>query len=181
VEIFKMKKAGLVLMLLFATAVFLSQTAFMQAKSKIPAGFVYIKGGSFTMGSPDGEAGDRADEVQHKVYVSSFYMSKYQVTQREYEKVMGNNPSEFKGANLPVERVCWYDAIEYCNERSIKEGLTPAYTIDYNLEDPNNKNWKEDDIKWTVTWNQKANGYRLPTEAEWEYACRAGTTTPFRG
>ncbi|MDR2701288.1 MAG: formylglycine-generating enzyme family protein [Spirochaetaceae bacterium] len=143
--------------------------AFGQAASSAPAGFVRINGGTFTMGSPANEPERDDDEVQHQVTVSAFYMGKYEVTQKEYEEVMGTNPSKFKGPNLPVEQVSWFDAVEYCNKRSQKEGLTPAYTISgsatgYNL---------------TVTWNRNANGYRLPTEAEWEYACRAGTTTPF--
>jgi len=128
---------------------------------------VQINGGTFTMGSPANEAERGSDEVQRQVTVSSFQMSKYPITQKEYQEIMGRNPSVDKGENLPVGFVSWFNAIEYCNRRSQKEGLTPVYTIigrRYN---------------WTVTWNRDANGYRLPTEAEWEYACRAGTTTPF--
>jgi formylglycine-generating enzyme required for sulfatase activity len=125
---------------------------------------VRIEGGTFTMGSPSNEPERYDDEgPQHQVTVSAFYMGKYQVTQAEYQSVMGTNPSYFKGSNLPVEQVSWYDAAEYCNRLSQRESLTPAYTI-------NGTN---------VTCNWNANGYRLPTEAEWEYACRAGTTTPF--
>jgi formylglycine-generating enzyme required for sulfatase activity len=128
--------------------------------------FVRINGGTFTMGSPDGP-GYYDDEVRHQVTVRSFYMGKYPVTQKEYEDVMGVNLSYFKGPGLPVERVSWFDAVDYCNKRSGKEGLMPAYTIN---GQGNNR---------TIVWNRNANGYRLPTEAEWEYACRAGTTTPF--
>jgi formylglycine-generating enzyme len=140
---------------------------------------VLIKGGTFTMGSPDDEPERQDDELQHQVTVSSFFIGKYEVTQKEYQEIMGTNPSGFKGDNLPVENVSWYDAVEYCNKRSQKEGLTPAYTINTKQSDPSHKNDDEDSIKYTVTWNKNANGYRLPTEAGWEYACRAGTTTPF--
>jgi len=95
----------------------------------IPKGFILINGGTFTMGSPASELGRESDEVQHQVTLSSFYLGKYEVTQSEYQKVMETNPSQFKGDNLPVESVSWYDAIEYCNKRSQKEGLTPAYKI----------------------------------------------------
>jgi formylglycine-generating enzyme required for sulfatase activity len=162
----------------FLCTVFVALVVSISAQSNVPDTFVRINGGTFMMGSPAGEPERKGDEVQHQVTVSSFYMGKYEVTQKEYQEVMGTNPSYFKGDNLPVERVSWYDAVEYCNKRSQKEGLTPAYTINKNQSDPNNKN-SVDTIKWTVTWNKNANGYRLPTEAEWEYACRAGTTTPF--
>lgn len=129
----------------------------------ISENFVLISGGTFQMGSPEDEAWRSEDEAQHTVTVSDFYMSIYELTQAEYQKIMGENPSSFSGDDLPVENVSWLDAIRYCNARSEKEGLTPAYTIDGQ----------------TITWNRSADGYRLPTEAEWEYACRAGTTTPF--
>jgi formylglycine-generating enzyme required for sulfatase activity len=142
-----------------------------------PGEMVQINGGTFTMGSPANESGRSSDETQHQVTLSSFYIGKYEVTQKEYQEVMGN-PSRRKGDNLPVENVSWYDTIEYCNALSQKEGLTPAYTIDKSRKDPNNSIVGEK-LKWVVTWNRNANGYRLPTEAEWEYACRAGTNTPF--
>lgn len=129
----------------------------------ISENFVLISGGTFQMGSPVDEAWRSEDETQHTVTVSDFYMSMYELTQAEYQEMMGENPSSFSGDDLPVENVSWLDTVRYCNARSVKEGLTPAYTIDGQ----------------TITWNRSADGYRLPTEAEWEYACRAGTTTPF--
>lgn len=129
----------------------------------VPENFVLINGGTFEMGSPESEDWRSTDETQHSVTVSDFYMSIYEVTQEEYTSVMGANPSTFSGNNLPVENMTWYDAVAFCNAKSEAEGLIPAYTIDGE----------------NVTWDRSANGYRLPTEAEWEYACRAGTTTPF--
>ncbi|WP_035140242.1 bifunctional serine/threonine-protein kinase/formylglycine-generating enzyme family protein [Fischerella sp. PCC 9605] len=107
---------------------------------------VQIPGGTFTMGSPAGEAQRDSDEgPQHQVTVPGFFMGKYEVTQAQYQAIMGNNPSYFKGEKRPVENVSWNDAVEFCKRLSQKTGRT----------------------------------YRLPSEAEWEYACRAGTTTPF--
>ncbi len=86
---------------------------------------------------------------------------------------MGANPSSFKGNNLPVESVSWYNCVEYCNKRSTKEHLAPYYQINKEAIDPTNNNVL-DNIKWIVTINAYANGYRLPTAAEWEYAAGGG-------
>jgi formylglycine-generating enzyme required for sulfatase activity len=127
------------------------------AEDKPPlAELVQITAGKFLMG-----AKAEPDATPHEVTVSSFAMDKYLVTQEQFQKVMGSNPSRWKQDKNPVEQVRWSDAVRYCNKRSELEGLEPCY----NLE-----NWKCD---------FEATGYRLPTEAEWEYACRAGTTTDY--
>jgi len=108
---------------------------------------VLIPAGKFMMGSPATEAGRRGDEgPQHEVTISKpFYMGVFEVTQEQYEQIMGQNPSRFKGAKNPVETVSWDDAVEFCRKLSARTGKKVM----------------------------------LPTEAQWEYACRAGTTTTF--
>ena len=135
---------------------------------------VLIPAGTFIMGSPASEPNRNSDETQHSVTVSSFYMGKYEVIQAQYEAVMGNNPSNITGTNLPVEMVTWYDAVEFCNKLSEIEGLQPVYTIA-----GRNPVSGYPITSATVTVDWSKNGYRLPTEAEWEYACRAGTETAF--
>jgi len=110
--------------------------------------FVFIKPGTFMMGSPSDEPQRDSDETQHKVTITKgYYLQTTEVTQGQWEAIMGSNPSYFSscGANCPVETVSWDDAQDFIQKLNQKEGLT----------------------------------YRLPTEAEWEYAARAGTTTPF--
>ena len=117
---------------------------------------IAIPGGFFEMGSSKGAADE---SPVHKVWVGPFLIDRYEVVQEQYVKLVGANPSSFKDPGRPVDTVTWTDAALYCNLRSLAEGLEPCY----------------DEESGTWHCNFKANGYRLPTEAEWEYACRGGT------
>jgi len=138
----------------------------------VPANFVRVDGGTFQMGTASG--GENNERPVHMVTVKSFSMSKYEVTQKEWFDVMGTTvrqqrdmgdrswPLSGEGDNYPMYYVSWFEAVEYCNRRSIKEGLTPAYRGSGN----------------NITCDWKANGYRLPTETEWEYAAKGGNKDP---
>ncbi|MBN2327194.1 MAG: formylglycine-generating enzyme family protein [Candidatus Omnitrophica bacterium] len=119
---------------------------------------VLIHGGEFVMGS---DQGNEDEAPTHTVSITDFAMDKYEVNQERFEHFMMAAPSHFKGQANPVEQVRWSDAAMFCNNRSREEGLKPCY----------------DEVTFVCDFN--ANGYRLPTEAEWEYACRAGSKTDY--
>jgi formylglycine-generating enzyme required for sulfatase activity len=119
--------------------------SFTETVNGVSFEMISLQGGTFTMGSPADEADRGSDETQHQVALSDFAIGKYEITQKLWEVIMGSNPSNFIGNELPVERISWNEVQEFIQKLNLKTGKT----------------------------------YRLPTEAEWEYACRAGTSAPF--
>ncbi|MGE5296347.1 MAG: SUMF1/EgtB/PvdO family nonheme iron enzyme, partial [Solirubrobacterales bacterium] len=119
---------------------------------------VLIPAGTFQMGS---DSGSPDEKPVHAVRLDAFLMDRYEVVQSEFKKHQISDPSHFKGDRQPLEQINWTDAALYCNERSMAEGLEPCY---------NEETWE---------CNFDATGYRLPTEAEWEYACRAGSDAKY--
>ncbi len=133
-----------------------------------PMRFVALSGGEFTMGSPDTDPGRYDDEgPQHRVYVSPLAVAEHPVTQGQWRAVMKDNPSDPNtgiGDDLPVNSITWFQAVAFLNRLSILEGRTPCYT------EVSEESWR---------WSPFTDGYRLPTEAEWEFAARAGTTSAY--
>ena len=143
----------------------------------VPRGMQQIPAGTFMMGSPDTEYGREPDERLHEVTITrDYFMDEIEVTQEMFMSILGTNPSYFRTClQCPVENVTWFDTLAYANARSRQEHLEECY----NLSECTGIEGMTFDCPSVEFVGLQCNGYRLPTEAEWEYAARAGTTTTF--
>lgn len=134
--------------------------------TEAPAGFAYVEPGSFLMGSPADEEDRESDEARHEVVLSrGMYVSEREITNGQWIALLGDDRyTNTPDYDMPITNLTTGDAIAYCNALSVSEGLTPAY-------------YRDEERRWQ--WDREGLGYRLPTEAEWEYACRSGSRTSF--
>jgi formylglycine-generating enzyme required for sulfatase activity len=153
----KQRSISVIILLFLLSNLIMAQNKEVISKCKtLDYDLIKVIPGTFTMGSSEGEAKRDKDERPHKVSITKeYFLGKYEVTQEQYEKIMAKNPSKFKGPKKPVEQIEWKDAVEFCVK------LT--------------------EIERNKKHISSSQHYRLPTEAEWEYACRAGSSTPYSG